>query len=186
MRIWMAIILLLTSTVWADTAPRTRIVVLPLKLRWEQQSISPRQFFEVLEEEVEHLAPRANLVVPQEDDPRLLGLDLSRRPTLEQCKSLSQEFNAPFIVSLDITFQRKIEKRSAGDLVQVGGLALVQIFDSASGKLVVEQPVGVGHCDHLASSTLEEISAALGAETARDLARLIIVEAQRYKAGLKS
>jgi len=176
----------LIGSVWADSSPRTRIVVLPLKIHWDQQSISPRQFFEVLEEEVEHLAPRANLVVPQEDDPRLQGLDLSRRPTVEQCRALSQEFHAPFVVSLDISFQSKVEKRQAGDLVQVGGLALIQIFEGASGKFVLEQPVGVAHSDHLEPSGLAEVSAALSAESARDLARLIIAEAQRYKATLKS
>ena len=60
----------------AETAPRVRILVLPLKIHWGERELLPRHFFEVLKHQVEKQAPRANLVIPSPEDPRLQGIDL--------------------------------------------------------------------------------------------------------------
>jgi hypothetical protein len=182
------LVLLLTiplTPVYAEPSTRARILVLPLKIHWGEQELSPRHFFEVLEEEVEHQVPDANLVIPAPDDPRLQEVDLSRRPGTELSLEQGRRFHAPLVVSLDIRFQRKVEKRSGGDLLSVGALALITIVDEPSGAVVLEEPVAVGHADHLQgerdSPEFQEQTEALAMETARDLASLIVNTARKKK-----
>jgi hypothetical protein len=158
---------------------------LPLQIHWGEKELSPRPFFEVLKAEVEKRAPRANLVIPTAEDPRLEGVNLSRRPTQAEALALARAFHAPLVVSLDIRFQRKVEERSRGPLLNVGALALVTIVEESSGQVVLEDPVAVGHTDHCqgkpGSSEFEEQATSLTMETARDLAALIVATAQKKK-----
>ena len=176
---------MLMALAGAETAPRVRILVLPLKIHWGERELSPRHFFEVLKHQVEKQAPRANLVIPSPEDPRLQGVDLSRRPSKEEALALGRTFHAPLVVSLDIRFNRKIEERTQGRLLNVGALALVTMVEESSGKVLMEEPVAVAHSDHCKgqpeSTEFEEQAAALTMETARDLARLIVTEAQKKK-----
>ena len=180
--------LLCLSTASAEPAPRVRILVLPLQIHWGEKELSPRTFFDVLEEEAERMAPRANLVIPSPEDPRLQGVDLSRRPTPAEALALARTFHAPLVVSLDIQFQRKMEERSQGPLLNVGALALVTIVEESSGKVVMQEPVAVSHCDQCSSSGTPEFEAkanVLSMETAHDLADLIITTAQKHKKELE-
>jgi len=169
-------------------APRVRILVLPLQIHWGEKELSPRTFFDVLEEEAERKAPRANLVIPSPEDPRLQGVDLSRRPTPAEALALARTFHAPLVVSLDIQFQRKVEERSQGPLLNVGALALVTIVEESSGKVVMQEPVAVSHCNHSPGADTPEFekqAMILSMETAHDLADLIIVAAQKHKKELE-
>lgn len=176
------------SQAGAEPAPRVRILVLPLQIHWGEKELSPRTFFDVLEEEAERNAPRANLVIPSPQDPRLQGIDLSRRPTPAEALALGRTFHAPLVVSLDIQFQRKVEERSQGPLLNVGALALVTIVEESSGKVVMQEPVAVSHCDHSPSAgtpQFEEQAHKLSMESARDLADLIIATAQKHRKELE-
>ena len=180
-------LILLVTTVGAEPS-RVRILLLPVQIHWGDQKLSPRTFFEVLEEEVEYKAPRANLVIPKEDDPRLKGVDLSRRPTAQELVALARTFHAALAVSLDIHGQRKIEDRPLGPLLNVGALARITIVENASGQVLLDEPVAVSHSDHCAgqagSAEFEEQATSLTIETARDLAGLIVARSQKARAEL--
>ena len=185
LRILPLLLLLSLLPARAEPSTRTRILVLPLAIHWGEQDLSPRHFFEVLEEEVERHAPGVNLVIPAIDDPRLQGVNLSQRPGPELSLELAARFHAPLVVALDIHFQRKVENREGGDILNVGAMALVTIVDEKSGGVRLQEPVAVSHADHLrgelGSPEFQEQTGILTMETARDLAALIVETARQGK-----
>lgn len=165
----------------AAQAPTLRIVLLPVGLT---SGLEPRIFLDILEERVEVMAIRkTNLIVPKGDDPRLEGIDWKAPMGLEDSLRIAKAFQAEYLITLDVRMDHRLEKRSAAQLLTVGGRAVVTITSVEQNNQVVRGPL-VFHSDLMPESEgtpefnrhLEDLTA----ETARDLASAIITETRGH------
>lgn len=186
--------------------PKIKVVALPLQMSGEYQPVDAVRFQQLLEQNVEKLAPRADMVWVRADDPNLSGIDPSFSLEADQAAALGKKFDAPVLIWLSVTFTKdKALINTTGDnnpnssnpggmptsspyryVVSVGGTGHLQIIDVGTVKAMLDGPVALFRSDLTQHPDdgdgfggLEED---LAAQATQELAQRIVTVCQKFLA----
>lgn len=183
---------------------KVQVVALPVQIQGDYRPVQADRFQKLLEENVEKLAPRADMVWVDPKDPRLSGIDLSFSMDPDQVAAIGQRFKAPLVVWVSVHFEKESKLVSgAGDLnpnqsnpagvqmsnpyryvVTVGGLGHLQVVDVAKQTALIDGPVALFRSDVTQHPDDGEgfggLEEELAAQSTDELAERIVKVAQKY------
>lgn len=193
------------SALAQPTSERVTVLALPLQLTGEYRPVDAATFQQMLERDVEKLAPRADMIWADPKDPRLSGVDPSFSLDPDQAAALGQKFKAPVVVWLSVSFTKNqaLVSASGGDnnpsssnpagvpmssayryVVSVGGTGHLQIIDVNNTKAMLDGPVALFRSDLTQHPDDGEgfggLEEELAAVSTRELAERIVTVSQKF------
>ncbi|MCE7875234.1 hypothetical protein DYH09_33390 [bacterium CPR1] len=199
----------LASALWlgalAQTAEeKVQVLALPVQIAGDYRPVQADRFQKLLEEDVEKLAPNADMIWVDPKDPRLSGLDLSFSMDPDQVAALGQKLKVPLVVWISVAFEKESKLVSgAGDLnpnqsnpagvqtsnpyryvVTVGGLGHLQVVDVEKQTALIDGPVALFRSDVTQHPDDGEgfggLEEELAAQSTDELAERIVKVAQKF------
>ncbi len=163
----LACCLSLSALAQTPAGQKVKVIALPLRLEGDYKPVDAAKFQQMLEQNVEKLAPRADMVWVDPNDPRLSGLDLSFSMDPDQAAELGKKFEAPVLVWLSVRFTKDQKLiNTSGDNnpnssnpagvpmssayrynVSVGGTGHLQIIDVDKTNALLDGPVALFRSD---------------------------------------